>query len=101
MASVWSVYSLTGPCALPDTPAGAGAPNDPVVHAPIETFSHYRGDDWTPERVAFHQNLEQFADRVGLIVGLQGNGKISQETAYDQIKQLWASLRSSKSSLLQ
>jgi hypothetical protein len=51
--------------------------------------------------VAFHQNLEQFADRVGLIVGLQGNGKISQEMAYDQIKQLWASLRSSKSSLLE
>jgi hypothetical protein len=38
---------------------------------------------------------------VGLIVGLQGNGKISQEMAYDQIKQLWASLRSSKSSLLE
>jgi len=86
---------------LSDTPAGPGAPKDPVVHAPIETFSHYRGDDWTPERVAFHQNLEQFADRVGLIVGLQGNGKISQEMAYDQIKQLWASLRSSKSSLLE
>ena len=43
--------------------------------------------------------LEQFADRVGLIVGLQGNGKISQEAAYDQIRQLWASLRDSLRSL--
>jgi hypothetical protein len=87
--------------ALPDSPAGPGAQHDPLVHAPIEAFSHYRGDDWTPERVAFHQNLEQFADRVGLIVGLQGNGKISQEMAYDQIKQLWSALRTSKSALLE
>jgi len=35
----------------------------------MESFSQYRGDDWTPERVAFHQNLEMFAERVGLIVG--------------------------------
>lgn len=86
---------------LSDFPAGSGAHHDPLVHAPIEAFSHYRGDDWTPERVAFHQNLEQFADRVGLIVGLQGNGKISQELAYDQIKQLWSALRTSKSALLE
>ncbi len=71
------------------------------IHSPLEGFSHYRGDDWTPERVAFHQNLEQFADRVGLIVGLQGNGKISQEAAYDEIKKLWNSLRGSRSSLFQ
>ncbi|MFM7314519.1 MAG: hypothetical protein ACKO0M_15380 [Cyanobium sp.] len=71
------------------------------VHAPLEGFSHYRGDDWTPERLAFHQNLEQFADRVGLIVGLQGNGKISQQMAYDQIRQLWASLRDSRNNLLE
>ena len=86
---------------MPDPSAGSANPGDAVVHAPIEAFSHYRGSDWTPERLAFHQNLEQFADRVGLIVGLQGNGKISQEVAYDQIRQLWASLRDSRSSLLE
>lgn len=74
---------------------------DLTVHAPLEGFSHYRGEDWTPERLAFHQNLEQFADRVGLIVGLQGNGKISQELAYDQIRMLWAALRDSRSTLLE
>jgi hypothetical protein len=79
-------------------------PSDPSqaengTHSPLEAFSQYRGNDWTPERVAFHQNLEQFADRVGLIVGLQGNGKISQEVAYDEIKKLWTLLRSSRTSL--
>ena len=79
-------------------------PSDPSqsengTHSPLESFSQYRGADWTPERVAFHQNLEQFADRVGLIVGLQGNGKISQEAAYDEIKKLWTLLRSSRTSL--
>ena len=70
------------------------------IKSPMEAFSHYRGDDWTPERLAFHQNLETFADRVGLIVGLQANGKITQDAAYDEIKALWSSLRSSHSSLL-
>ena len=70
------------------------------VHSPMETFSPYRGRGWSPERLAFHQNLEQFADRVGLIVGLQGNGKMSQEDAYRQIKDLLAELKSSRKQLL-
>ena len=67
--------------------------------SPMEAFSGYHGADWTPERLLFHQNLEQFADRVGLIVGLQGNGKITQDAAYDEIKKLWSLLRTSRSSL--
>jgi hypothetical protein len=66
----------------------------------LEAFSSYRGSDWSPERLAFHQNLEQFADRVGLIVGLQANGKISQEHAYDEIRQIWKQLRESHSELI-
>lgn len=66
----------------------------------MESFSRYHGDDWTPEGAAFHQNLEQFADRVGLIVGLQANGKITQADAYDQIRSLWKELKFSKSYLL-
>jgi hypothetical protein len=66
----------------------------------MESFSRYHGDDWTPEGAAFHQNLEQFADRVGLIVGLQANGKITQSDAYDQIRSLWKELKFSKSYLL-
>ena len=83
--------------AMSESPQPLGAQDG--IHSPLEAFSHYRGNDWSPERVAFHQNLEQFADRVGLVVGLQGNGKISQEVAYDEIKKLWTLLRSSHSSL--
>jgi len=66
----------------------------------MEAHSGYRGLDWSPERLAFHQNLEQFAERVGLIVGLQGNGKVSQEEAYAEIKTIWKSLKDSKQQLL-
>ena len=48
----------------------------------------------------FHQNLESFAERVGLIVALQGNGKISQEEAYAQIRVIWKTLKQSKDSLI-
>ncbi|MFN5118988.1 MAG: hypothetical protein ACK5FE_06880 [Cyanobacteriota bacterium] len=70
------------------------------VRSPMEAHASYRGDDWTPPRLAFHQNLESFAERVGLIVGLQGNGKLSQEQAYSQIKKIWKELKESKSQLL-
>ena len=46
------------------------------IRNPMEIIS-FHGNDWTPQRAAFHQNLEQYADRIGLIVGLQANGKIS------------------------
>jgi hypothetical protein len=48
----------------------------------------------------FHQNLESFADRVGLIVGLQSNGKMSQEAAYTEIRKIWKELKNSKGELL-
>ena len=66
----------------------------------MEMISSFDGKDWTPQRAAFHQNLEQFADRIGLIVGLQANGKITQEEAYEQIKSLWKTLKISKNDLL-
>ena len=43
------------------------------TRSPMQGHSQFHGPDWTPQRVAFHQNLEEFADRVGLIVGLQSN----------------------------
>ncbi len=70
------------------------------VRSPMEAHAGYRGEDWSPERLLFHQNLETFAERVGLIVGLQGNGKISQEEAYAQIKRIWKDLKQSKDVLI-
>lgn len=70
------------------------------VKSPMESHGSYRGEDWSPERLMFHQNLETFAERVGLIVGLQGNGKITQEEAYAQIKRIWKDLKQSKGHLI-
>ena len=84
---------------LPSSPDGDQRAGSGVV-SPMEAHGSYRGSDWSPERLAFHQNLESFAERVGLIVGLQSNGKLSQEGAYAEIRKLWKSLRSSKDNLL-
>jgi hypothetical protein len=69
------------------------------VKSPMEAHGSYRGSDWTPERLMFHQNLESFADQVGLIVGLQANGKMSQDEAYAKIKKIWKGLKFTRSSL--
>jgi hypothetical protein len=80
----------------PDPHADEGA----GIRSPMEAHGSYRGDDWSPERLMFHQNLETFAERVGLIVALQANGKLSQEQAYGRIKQLWKQIKQSKGHLL-
>ncbi len=82
-------------------------PRDPVptrdealVRSPMEAHGSYRGQQWSPERLMFHHNLETFAEQVGLIVGLQANGKMSQDQAYAQIKKLWKTIKNSKDILL-
>lgn len=79
---------------------GASLTSDPGVNSPMEAHGSYRGSDWSPQRLAFHQNLESFAERVGLIVGLQSNGKLSQEEAYAEIRRIWKDLKVSRDSLL-
>lgn len=61
--------------------------------------SRYRGE-FTPEHLAFNSNLQEFAQRVVLICGLETGGKISSEDAYKQIKGLWQQLKKSKQELL-
>ena len=82
-------------------PAGSDADGtSPALDPPLAAHSSYRGRDWSPQRLMFHQNLESFADRVGLIVGLQSNGKLSQEEAYTEIRKIWKDLKLSKNELL-
>jgi hypothetical protein len=88
---------MTGRKQFHGTDDGCGSAD--AIRSPMEAHSGYRGSDWSPERLLFHQNLETFADRVGLIVGLQGNGKISQDEAYAQIKKIWKDLKQSKDAL--
>jgi hypothetical protein len=55
---------------------------------------------FTPENLAFNANLQEFANQVSLICGLETNGKISAEEAYDRIRSLWKELKDSKKNLL-
>lgn len=63
---------------------------------------NYRGE-LTPSianNLVFNANLQEFAQKVVYICGLETNGKISTDQAYQQIKQLWKQLKTSKKELL-
>ncbi len=53
--------------------------------------SRYRGQV-KPENLVFNANLQEFSQRVGLITGLETNGKLSPEESYQQIRDLWEQL---------
>ena len=61
--------------------------------------SRYHGE-FTPQNLAFNANLQEFAQRVSLICGLETGGKVSSVDAYDDIKKLWKELKASKKNLL-
>jgi hypothetical protein len=52
-----------------------------------------------PENLVFNANLQEFAQRVSLIAGLESNGKLSPAESYQQIKDLWHQLEVSKHQL--
>ncbi len=62
---------------------------------PIES---YRGE-FKMEKVLFNANLQEFAQRVNFICNLETNGKISSQQAYQEIKNLWKTLKSTRKSL--
>lgn len=61
--------------------------------------SKYYGK-FTPEHLVVDANLQEFAQRVAYICGLENNGKISSADAYDRIKSLFKQLKQSKKELL-
>jgi hypothetical protein len=58
-------------------------------------YSKYRGE-FTPQRLVFNANLQEFARRIEIICGLETGGKISAEEAYQQVKQLYEQLKESR-----
>ncbi len=56
--------------------------------------------DFTPQRLAFNANLQEFAQKVSYLCALETNGKISGDETYKEIKQLWKQLKVSKKELL-
>ena len=61
--------------------------------------SQYHGE-FTPQKLAFNANLQEFAQRVSIICNLETGGKISSEEAYKDIKKLWKDLKASKKNLI-
>jgi hypothetical protein len=59
----------------------------------------YQGD-FTPEKLAFDANLQEFAQRVAILCSLETGGKMEPEEAYREIKGLWRKLKDSKANLL-
>ncbi|PSO50469.1 MAG: hypothetical protein BRC33_03270 [Cyanobacteria bacterium SW_9_44_58] len=53
----------------------------------------------TPENIVFNANLQEFAQRVNYICNLETGGKMSTEEAYQEIKNLWKQLKSSRQGL--
>jgi hypothetical protein len=59
----------------------------------------YHGE-YSPQNMVFDANLQEFAQRIGIICALENGGKISPRDAYDQIKIVWKELKVSKRNLL-
>lgn len=64
----------------------------------LHPHSHYYGQV-KPENLVFNANLQEFANRASLIAGLQSNGKLSPEEAFEQLEELWQQLERSKDAL--
>jgi hypothetical protein len=65
----------------------------------IQPRSYYYGD-FSPQNLAFNQNLQDFSNEIGIIVALETGGKLDPQEAYKKIKKLFKELKASKKGLL-
>ncbi|MBC8123764.1 MAG: hypothetical protein H7Y22_18240 [Gemmatimonadaceae bacterium] len=61
----------------------------------LNPTSRYYGP-FTLGQLAFNANLQEFANRVGLLVALETGNKITAEEAYVQIRRMWKRLKKSR-----
>jgi hypothetical protein len=59
----------------------------------------YHGE-FSPQKLAFNANVQEFAQKVSYICALETNGKVPSAEAYKSIKKLWRQLKTSKKELL-
>ncbi|MEM8504312.1 MAG: hypothetical protein AAF716_14305 [Cyanobacteria bacterium P01_D01_bin.1] len=84
-----------------EQPNDKGQPNDrEQLNRFLAPTSKYQGE-FTPQNLAFNANLQEFAQRVSLICGLETGGKVSSTEAYENIKKLWKDLKASKKNLIE
>ncbi len=55
---------------------------------------------FTPQRMVFNANLQEFAQKISYLCALETNGKITAEETYKEIKSLWKQLKVSRNELL-
>ncbi|WP_416666242.1 DUF7219 family protein [Egbenema bharatensis] len=72
--------------------------NNPDKDSFLYPRSKFRGE-FTPENLVFDSNLQEFAQRVSIICGLETNGKLSPHDAYEEIKKIYKDLKNSKKEL--
>jgi hypothetical protein len=62
-------------------------------------LGRYHGE-FSPGKLAFNANLQEFAQRISFICGLESSGKLPPEEAFKQVKALWKELKESKQAFL-
>jgi len=60
--------------------------------------NRYNGE-FTPEKLVFNSNLQEFTQKVSYICSLETSGKLTPEESYRLIKSLWKALKRSKKQL--
>lgn len=90
--------SAAVPGAEPDRdaePDHDGEPDhDQVKNQLLFPRARFQGD-FTPENLAFDNNLQEFAQRVAFICSLENSGKITGDDAHSQIRALYKELQKS------
>jgi hypothetical protein len=61
-------------------------------------YAKYHGE-FSPQRLVFNANLQEFAYQVNQIVIAQGQGPMTDSDALRQIEQLWQALKRSRTGL--
>jgi hypothetical protein len=56
--------------------------------------------EFSPQKLLFDANLQEFSHRVTIICALENGGKLPPLDAYNQIKALWQKLSNSRDNLL-
>ncbi len=69
---------------------------------PLQRFLYPRARYYgqvKPEQLVLNANLQEFAQRVAYISGLHTGGKLSSDEAFEEVCQLWQTLKRSKKHL--